>query len=113
MSNRLLHTILILRLRFEEEPFSSGRTLDGGSLEEFEDSLAVDFDEHFAMQELQARSHASGLITTEEAQIIYASLGNVLHSTNGGWAPDVDLATKVTVTNVISELINAERKVRS
>jgi len=59
--------------------------------------------EHFAFQEAQARAHASGRLTTDEAQIIYMALGAT--GSAGGWAKGTDLATKVIVTEVIAELL--------
>lgn len=69
------------------------------------DDLAIDFEEHFEFQQTQARAHAMGKITTDEAQVIYASLGEVQSSGNGGWAKSTDLATKVIVTQIMGELL--------
>jgi hypothetical protein len=70
-----------------------------------EDGMAVDFQEHFQYQEQQARAHAMGKISTEDAQVIYNALGEVGSSSNGGWAADTDLATKVVVTQAIGQLL--------
>lgn len=59
--------------------------------------------EHFAFQNAQARAHAKGLITTDEAQTIYMALGEVPAS--DGWASGTDLATKLIVTEVMAEIM--------
>lgn len=74
--------------------------------------MAVDFGEHFAYQEAQARAHVSGQLTSDEAMIVYVALGEVGSSANGGWAKDTDTATKVTVTMLMGELIRARLGVR-
>ena len=76
----------------------------------FERSMDVAFDEHFAYQQTQAECHAMGLIDTEVAQVIYRSLGEV--PGDDGWASGTDLATKVTVTMLMGELLTAKIKAR-
>jgi hypothetical protein len=83
-------------------------TLDASSLPALDASLAVDFAEHAAYQTAQARAHASGKITTEEAFTVYAALGEIGSAANGGWAQGTDLALKVTVTTLIGQLIGAK-----
>lgn len=70
----------------------------------------VTFTEHIAYQDTQAWAHASGLISYQEAQIIYQALGEVGSESNGGWAEGTDTATKVTVTKVIGELLGVKIK---
>lgn len=70
----------------------------------------VTFTEHIAYQDTQAWAHASGLISYQEAQIIYQALGEVGSESNGGWAEGTDTATKVTVTKVIGELLGMKIK---
>jgi hypothetical protein len=69
------------------------------------EALAVDFNEHFDYQQLQAQAHGVGEISTADAQLIYASLGELGSESNGGWAADTDTATKYVVTRVIEEII--------
>lgn len=78
---------------------------DADKLETFEREMDISFQEHFAFQNAQARAHASGKLTTEEAQIVYVSLGEVGSDSNGGWAQATDLATKVVVTMLMGELM--------
>lgn len=67
--------------------------------------MAVEAFEHFAYQEQQARAHVSGKLTADEAMIVYRALGEVGSASNGGWAAGTDLATKVSVTLLMGELV--------
>lgn len=81
----------------------TGEPFDAEALEK---TLDIDFQEWFAWQNLQARSHAAGKISPEVAMVIYRALnGEVQASGNGGWAKDVTLARKVSLTNLIGELV--------
>jgi len=51
-------------------------------------------------QTLQARAHAAGLLTAEEAQTIYAALGGEMAT----WAESADWALRVVVTKTLAEL---------
>jgi len=74
-------------------------------------TLAVEFDEHFAYQQAQARAHVEGLLSTDEAQVVYVALGEVGSPSNGGWAEGTDTATKAVVTQLIGELLTRRSKV--
>lgn len=91
------------------EAIASGLKVDGsgpiGDVDKLNAELAVTFAEHAAYQDAQARAHASGKITTEEAQVIYRALGEIGSTSNGGWAKGTDLALKVTVTTLMGQLI--------
>lgn len=73
----------------------------------FEAAQAIDFSEHVAFQNTQSKAFACGILTLDEAQTVYASLGEVGSQDNGGWADGTDLATKVTVTKLMGELLGA------
>ena len=73
-------------------------------------ALALDFQEHFEFQEMQARAHVTEQLTVDEALIIYAALGEVGSPSNGGWAAETDLATKVVVTQLM--LVLMERRIQ-
>lgn len=79
--------------------------LDLAKLAEIDKELDIDFEEHFQFQQTQAEFHASGLLTPEAAQIVYAALGEVVSSKNGGWSAGVDTATKFMVTKLMEELL--------
>ena len=80
------------------------------ALEKLDKTMALGFSDHFEFQNLQARAHASGQLTTEEAQTVYIALGEVMSSKNGGWQPHVDLAMKTTITQIIGELVSIRIK---
>ena len=73
----------------------------------FEETNAITFDDHYGYQNAQSRAHASGKLSTEEAQAVYIALGEVWTDGNGGWAAGTGLALKVTVTTLVGELITA------
>jgi hypothetical protein len=78
-----------------------------------ESNMAVEPFEHFNFQQEQARAHASGKLTADEALIVYNALGEVGSESNGGWSADTDLATKVSVTLLMGELIKARIGMRA
>lgn len=82
-----------------------GKLQNHPKLGELADEMAITFQEHYGYQNAQAKAHAMGSLTLEEAQIIYTALGEGYTESNGGWAHGVDLATKVVVTRVMGELI--------
>jgi hypothetical protein len=59
--------------------------------------------EHVAYQNAQARAHATGTLTTAEAQTVYIALGEAPSAS--GWAAGTDLATKLVVTELMAELV--------
>lgn len=105
--NRISKAIAQMRAKLGEEPFASGKTLDGGSLTDFEAKMAIDPVEHAKYQEVQSVMYAAGGISLDEAAVIYQSLGEYFNADNGGWAEGVDLATKVVITQTMKELIEA------
>lgn len=80
-------------------------TSDPTKLTELDKAMAVDFEEHFKFQQMQAEFHVGGLLEPEAAQIIYIALGEVGSVKNGGWAADTDTAQKVIVTQLMGELL--------
>jgi len=79
--------------------------LDAEELANLDREMAVSFEEHFAYQNAQSRAHVSGKLSTDDAQIIYASLGEVGDPDNGGWATDADTGVKVAVTLAMNTLL--------
>ena len=79
--------------------------LDEAKKAALEKNCAITFEEHFAYQNAQARAHAMGILTPEEAQVVYMALGEVGSEANGGWAQGTDTTTKVVVTRMIGELL--------
>lgn len=102
---------------------ASGQKVDRsgpiGDLERLEADLALAPFEHAAYQTAQVRAHARGVLSTAEALTVYRALGDYPSSegdsdrfdapmpdpSNGGWAAETDLATKVTVTTLMGSLI--------
>ena len=89
---------------------ASGQKIDGsGPIEADLTALEADqnltFTEWFAFQEAQARAHATGVLRTDEAQTVYVALGGEAMPPETGWAEDVDLALKVTITTLIGQLM--------
>jgi hypothetical protein len=82
------------------------KALDDAGRKRVDDGMAINGMEHFKFQEMQAESHATGMLTPEAAQIVYVSLGEVGSQKNGGWAAGTDTATKVIVTQLMGELLS-------
>ena len=76
------------------------------TLESMDRNMDLTFSEHSSYQDLQARAHASGQLTTEEAQTIYIALGESMSSKNGGWKSHVNLPMKLIITQLMAELLN-------
>jgi hypothetical protein len=88
------------------------KTGESFDAKELEDNLDIVFEEFFTFQEYQARFHASGVISSEVAQIVYNALGGEVYDTtgkNGGWAEGVNLARKTSITQLMSELMTKGR----
>ena len=77
-----------------------GIGLDGRPLSDFERELDLSPLELVAYQEAKSRAMLDGRITQAEAQTIYAALGE-----SGAWPKRTSLAMKVTVTNLMTQLI--------
>jgi hypothetical protein len=80
------------------------------SLENNDKTMDLAISEHYAYQNQQSKAAAMGTLNTDEAQTIYNALGEYHHAENGGWQDGVGLATKVIVTQAMSELL--ERRIQ-
>ena len=89
---------------------ASGVDLQGNPIDESlkrnDATLNLTVSEHADFQSQQASATARGILNTDESLTIYNSLGEYHNTDNGGWQPGVNLATKVIVTQVISELLD-------
>lgn len=101
--NRILEAIERTRAPLSEGKGLDGNPIDPQALKRLDKSLNNTLAEHFTYQQTQARAHAMGRITTEEAQTIYMALGDPPAA--NGWASGTDLATKVVITEVMAELL--------
>jgi hypothetical protein len=75
------------------------------SLANMDATAAVSASEHGIFQAQQSRAATLGALNTDEALTIYNALGGAHNPDNGGWENGVGLATKVIVTQIISELL--------
>src|SRR3990167_7153834 len=98
-NNRVEDAVTGLRAKMAHDPdfAEKVRSLDG--------NMAIDFAEHTVYQTAQSRAFAAGTLSLDEAQTVYVALGELHSSFNGGWARDVDTATKIVVTRLIAELV--------
>ena len=81
----------------------NGVGLNGKSLDELETDL--DFEMFTAFQTAQSRAFASGLLSMDEAQLIYNSLGGEIHHSGDGWPVETSQATKMVITQACAELM--------
>jgi hypothetical protein len=83
----------------------SGLKLDGsgpiGDVNALERNLDLEPSEHVAYLTANARAAADGTLTVDEAQSVYVALGECL----GSWPAETSLALKVTVTNLMGQLL--------
>lgn len=77
--------------------------VDTDKLEKLNKDLATSWKDLVEYQSLQASAHAAGKITTEEAKVVYEALGGE-NPTEEKWNK-LPLATKVTITQLMNELL--------
>jgi len=71
-----------------------------------DDNLAITFEEHFTFQNMQVQAHVAGILTADEAQLVYIALGEVGSIDNGGWSAGTSTVMKVVVTKLMHELLD-------
>jgi hypothetical protein len=76
------------------------------SLANMDEVTAITASEHFSFQQCQSRAAAMGKLNTDEALTICAALGEHHNPDNGGWSSGVTLATKVIITQAMSQLLS-------
>lgn len=104
MSNRVLAAIERRRAQINAGVKPDGSPITG-NLAATEASLANTPSDHAALQDLQVRAHLADLITLDEAMTVYMALGEIPAA--DGWAEDADLATKIVVTSLMAEIMQA------
>jgi hypothetical protein len=86
-----------------------GRDLKGNpigpSLKKLEKEMGLSASEHAAFQRQQSNAAAQGDLNTDESLAVHNALGDYYNKDNNGWSPGVGLATKVIVTQIVSELL--------
>jgi len=97
MSNRIQSAIDIYQGKLDD--------MDASKVREFESTMDLAFDEHFAFQNAQSQAFAGGHLTLDEAQILYIGLGEIHSQSNGGWPANTSLATKAVITMACAELM--------
>lgn len=109
MPNRVERGIAALQTKIDE---LDGVGLNGRPLSEVEDECTLTFQEFVAFQNQQAIAHASGILSTDEASTVYRLLGGECHADNGngGWPTGVTLAQKMTVNQLMGELMTRRRR---
>ena len=80
---------------------------DDEALASLDETCAMEFTEHARYQDAQARAFISGRLSEADAQAAYSALGEVYNESNGGWSQGTTLARKITVTQLVGELIGA------
>ena len=102
--NRIEASIAVHSERIES---LNGVGKNGTPLAEVEAEITLSFEEFVAFQNEQARAHAGGTISAEEAMTVYRLLGGESHAgdENHGWPKGVTLAQKMVVTNLMGELM--------
>ena len=108
MTNRVADLIGRYEIRIEKLGGEDGIGLDGRPVAKLHDDMALTWNEFRQFQNLQAESHAQGLLSIDEASIIYHALGGESFSPN--WAPGTSVATKTAITQIMGELIQRRIK---
>lgn len=99
-----------LRSRVGAYGSKEGVPLTDEDIRRVDETSNLTFEEHAAFQDTQAWAHINGIISADEAQVIYNALGEVGSSANGGWAQGTDTATKVVVQQMVMELLGIKLK---
>lgn len=82
--------------------------LNQAKIESADSTLDLTADEWFNFQQLQSNAFAMKQIGLEDAQTLHAALGDNYNGHNGGWANDVDTATKYGLTLVFTRLLEVK-----
>jgi hypothetical protein len=77
----------------------------GPSLVNMDETMSLTVQDHAAFQNQQLRAATMGKLNTDEALTISNALGEYHNPENGGWSDGVNLATKVIITQMVSELL--------
>lgn len=84
------------------------KTADEEKIKRLTAASTLSSQEFFAYQQQQSQAHASGILTLDEAQMVYRVLGGEFQrNTKDGWPKDTKLAMKIVVTQFMGQLIGA------
>jgi hypothetical protein len=112
MADRITPRIDQLREQIAKGLRTDGKPLAPGALDTLRANVGVDFETHAFFQDTQSWAHASGIISYEEAQVVYGALGEVYSPENDGYAAGVDLAAKVIINQLMFELLTLKRRMK-
>lgn len=93
-------------LAYEKRIASSGRT--PAELADLNLKMANSFSDHAQFQELKSHAQMQGILTLDEAMTVYSILGEF--PTKDGWASGASLAQKITVSQLMGELLGVTAK---
>jgi hypothetical protein len=96
-ANRITDVAAIVREKLSTLPADQVASIDA--------TLNLDPGDYFDYQNLQAHSHAGGLLSTDEALTWYNAVGTSASSSNGGWSSGTDTALKYAVTIMAQKLL--------
>ena len=102
-TNRIAAAIGRYNAKIEAMGGEDATGLNGKRIGDLHADMALSLSEFVSFQNLQAQAHASGRITMGEAQLIYMALGGEAYQ--GDWPEGTSLATKVTITQIMEELL--------
>jgi hypothetical protein len=75
----------------------------------FDASQSLELWESAKYRDMNAHAFARGLLTLDEANLIYNALGREgFPSGNGGWSKGTDTAMKVTITSLMGQLMGVK-----
>ena len=77
--------------------------ITAAQVEQHRGKLDMDVSEHCLFQERKSLAQASGKLTLEEAQTVYAYLGNTVTTFN-----EQPIAVKAVLTNLFAELLGVK-----
>jgi hypothetical protein len=102
-ANRITAAIGRYQTRIDGFGGEDANGLSGKRIGDMHTDMALSFQEFIAFQNAQARAHASGKLSADEAMTVYRALGGEVYK--GDWPDGTTLAAKVTLTQLMSELI--------
>ena len=114
MTNRLTAIVAeaeaLIASHMERGVDLKGKRIMEESLASLDETMGVSISEHSQFQSIQSRAFSNGLLLIDEAQMVYAALGESRGTSNGGWQPGVTLAMKMTITQLMEELLRKQAK---
>lgn len=95
------------RIKLQQAKIDSGN-IPKEKLDNLDKALKTDLGDLFQYQQLQATAHAQGLLSTDEAELVYKLLGGEVPSEEK-W-DKLSIPEKVAITQVMDELLQMKLK---